>query len=158
VIGTAGTAAKAALAREAGADEVILYTEQDFEAEVKRLTSGRGVDVVYDSVGKDTFAKSLNCLRPRGGLAIFGFSSGPVTPIDPAILGAKGSLYLTRPGLNQYIATREELLMRTRDVFAWLGDGRMKLKIEREYPLADASESHKALEGRKTTGKVLLIP
>ena len=158
VIGTAGTPAKAALAREAGADEVILYTEQDFEAEVKRLTGGRGVDVVYDSVGKDTFAKSLNCLRPRGGLALFGFSSGSVTPFDPAILGAKGSLYLTRPGLNQYIATRDELLMRTRDVFTWLGDGRLKLKIEREYPLADAAQSHVELEARRTTGKVLLIP
>ena len=158
VIGTAGTAAKAALAQEAGASEVIRYTEQDFEAEVKRLTNGRGVDVVYDSVGKDTFAKSLNCLRPRGGLAIFGFSSGPVTPLDPAILGAKGSLYLTRPGLNQYIATRDELLMRTRDVFTWLGDGRLKVKIEREYPLAAAAQSHVELQARRTTGKVLLIP
>jgi len=158
VIGTAGTPAKAALAQEAGANEVILYTEQDFEAEVKRLTNGRGVDVVYDSVGKDTFAKSLNCLRPRGGLAIFGFSSGPVTPLDPATLGAKGSLYLTRPGLNQYIATRDELLMRTRDVFTWLGDGRMKLKIAREYPLSDAAQSHTELQARRTSGKVLLIP
>ena len=158
VIGTAGTAAKAALAREAGAEEVILYTEQDFEAEVKRLTGGRGVDVVYDSVGKDTFAKSLNCLRPRGGLALFGFSSGPVTPFDPATLGAKGSLYLTRPGLNQYIATRDELLMRTSDVFTWLGDGRLKLKVERKYPLAEAALSHVELEARRTTGKVLLIP
>jgi NADPH2:quinone reductase len=158
VIGTAGTPAKAALAQEAGADEVILYTEQDFEVEVKRLTGGRGVDVVYDSVGKDTFSKSLNCLRPRGGLALFGFSSGGVAPFDPAILGAKGSLYLTRPGLNQYIATREELLMRTRDVFTWLGDGRLKLKVEREYPLAEAAQSHIELEARRTTGKVLLIP
>jgi len=158
VIGTAGTPAKAALAQEAGANEVILYTEQDFEAEVKRLTNGRGVDVVYDSVGKDTFAKSLNCLRPRGGLAIFGFSSGPVTPLDPATLGAKGSLYLTRPGLNQYIATRDELLMRTHDVFTWLGDGRMKRKIEREYPLSDAARSHTELQARRTSGKVLLIP
>jgi NADPH2:quinone reductase len=158
VIGTAGTSAKAALAQAAGADDVILYTEQDFEAEVKRLTGGRGVDVVYDSVGKDTFAKSLNCLRPRGGLAIFGFSSGNVAPLDPAILGAKGSLYLTRPGLNQYIATREELLMRTRDIFSWLGDGRLKLKIDREYPLAEAARSHIELEARRTTGKVLLIP
>jgi NADPH2:quinone reductase len=158
VIGTAGTPEKAALAKAAGADEVIVYTEQDFEAEVKRLTNGRGVDVVYDSVGKDTFAKSLNCLRPRGGLAIFGFSSGPVTPFDPATLGAKGSLYLTRPGLNQYIATRDELLMRTHDVFTWLGDGRLKLKIEREYPLAEAAQSHIELQARRTTGKVLLIP
>ena len=158
VIGTAGTAAKAALAQEAGANEVIIYTEQDFEAEVKRVTNGRGVDVVYDSVGRDTFAKSLNCLRPRGGLAIFGFSSGPVTPLDPATLGAKGSLYLTRPGLNQYIATRDELLMRTRDVFTWLGDGTLKVKIEREYPLAEAPQSHIELQARRTTGKVLLIP
>jgi NADPH2:quinone reductase len=158
VIGTAGTPAKVALAREVGADEVILYTEQDFEAEVKRLTNGRGVDVVFDSVGKDTFTKSLNCVRPRGGLALFGFSSGPVAPFDPAILGAKGSLYLTRPGLNQYIATREELLARTSDLFAWLGDGRLKLRIERELPLADAARAHTDLEARRTTGKMLLIP
>jgi NADPH2:quinone reductase len=158
VIGTAGTPAKAALAREAGADEVIVYTERDFEAEVKELTGGRGVDVVYDSVGKDTFAKSLDCLRPRGLLALFGFSSGPVAPFDPAILGAKGSLFLTRPGLNQYIATREELLARTDDLFSWLADGRMKVRIEREYPLAQAADAHRALEARQTTGKVLLIP
>lgn len=158
VIGTAGTPAKAALAREVGAQDVILYTEQDFETEVKRLTGGRGVDVVYDSVGKDTFTKSLNCLRPRGGLALFGFSSGPVPPFDPAILGAKGSLYLTRPGLNQYIATRDELLMRARDIFTWLGDGSMKVRIEREFPLAEAAEAHRELEARRTTGKVLLVP
>jgi NADPH2:quinone reductase len=158
VIGTAGTPAKAALALEAGAADVILYTEQDFEAEVKRLTGGRGVDVVYDSVGKDTFAKSLNCLRPRGGLALFGFSSGPVAPFDPAILGAKGSLYLTRPGLNQYIATRDELLMRTHDIFAWLADGSLKVRIEREFPLAQAAEAHVELEARRTTGKVLIVP
>jgi NADPH2:quinone reductase len=158
VIGTAGTAAKAALAREAGADDVILYTEQDFEAEVKRLTNGRGVDVVYDSVGKDTFAQSLNCLRPRGGLALFGFSSGPVAPFDPAVLGAKGSLFLTRPGLNQYIATRDELLMRTRDLFAWLESGRLKVRIDRELALADAAKAHTELEARRTAGKVLLIP
>ena len=158
VIGTAGTPAKAALAREAGAADVILYTEQDFEAEVKRLTGGRGVDVVYDSVGKDTFAKSLNCLRPRGGLALFGFSSGPVAPFDPAVLGAKGSLYLTRPGLNQYIATRDELLMRTRDVFAWLGNGSLKVRIEREFPLEQSAQAHVELEARRTTGKVLIIP
>ena len=158
VIGTAGTQAKAALAREVGAQDVILYTEQDFEAEVKRLTGGRGVDVVYDSVGKDTFTKSLNCLRPRGGLALFGFSSGPVPPFDPAVLGAKGSLYLTRPGLNQYIATRDELLMRTRDIFAWLGDGAMKVRIEREFPLAEAAQAHRELEARRTTGKILIVP
>jgi NADPH2:quinone reductase len=116
------------------------------------------VDVVYDSVGKDTFAKSLNCLRPRGLLALFGFSSGSVAPFDPAMLGAKGSLFLTRPGLNQYIATREELLARTDDVFAWLADGRMKVRIDREYPLAQTADAHRALEARETTGKVLLIP
>ena len=116
------------------------------------------MDVVYDSVGKDTFAKSLNCLRPRGLLALFGFSSGSVPPFDPAVLGAKGSLFLTRPGLNQYIATREELLARTDDVFSWLGDGGMKVRIEREYPLAEAADAHRALEARQTTGKVLLVP
>lgn len=158
VIGTAGTPAKAALARQVGASDVILYTEQDFEAEVKRLTGGRGVDVVYDSVGKDTFSKSLNCLRARGGLALFGFSSGPVAPFDPAILGAKGSLYLTRPGLNQYIATRDELLMRTRDIFTWLGDGSLKVRIEREFPLEQSAQAHVELEARRTTGKVLIVP
>src|SRR5688572_4178067 len=129
VFATAGTEAKAELAREAGAEHVIIYTRQDFEAEVRRLTDGRGVDVVYDSVGKDTFDKSLNCLRPRGGLALFGFSSGPVPPFDPAVLGAKGSLFLTRPGLNQYIATRDELVGRTRDLFAWIGAGELKLHV-----------------------------
>lgn len=158
VIGTAGSAAKAALAREAGADDVIVYSEQDFEVEVKRLTGGRGVDVVYDSVGKDTFDRSLNCLRPRGLLALFGFSSGPVAPFDPAVLGAKGSLFLTRPGLNQYIATREELLARTGDVFGWLKSGALKVRIDREYPLAQAADAHRALEARQTTGKVLIVP
>jgi NADPH2:quinone reductase len=158
VIATAGSPAKVSLAREAGADVVILYTEQDFEAEVKSLTGGRGVDVVYDSVGKDTFAKSLNSIRPRGLLALFGFSSGPVAPFDPATLGAKGSLFLTRPGLNQYIATRDELLARTDDVFAWLKSGAMKVRIEREYPLAAAADAHRAMEARQTTGKVLIVP
>jgi len=156
VIATAGTEAKAELARAAGAEHVILYTKQDFEAEVKRLTDGRGVDVVYDSVGKDTFDKSLNCLRPRGCLALFGFSSGPVAPFDPAILGAKGSLFLTRPGLNQYIATREELLARTADLFAWLGAGQLKLRIDTVFPLADAVRAHTELEARRTSGKLLL--
>jgi len=158
LIGTAGTDAKCKLALEHGAAHAINYSTENFAERVKEITGGKGVKVVYDSVGKDTFAKSLNCLRPRGGLAIFGFSSGPVTPLDPATLGAKGSLYLTRPGLNQYIATRDELLMRTRDVFTWLGDGRLKLKIEREYPLAEAAQSHIELQARRTTGKVLLIP
>jgi NADPH2:quinone reductase len=158
VYGTVGSEAKAALAREAGAAEVIDYTRQDFEAEIKKLTNGRGVDVVYDSVGKDTFEKSLNCLRPRGLLALFGFSSGPVAPFDPAVLGAKGSLFLTRPGLNQYIATREELVQRTNDLFAWLASGALKPRIDRVLPLADAATAHRELEARRTAGKVLLVP
>jgi NADPH2:quinone reductase len=156
VLATAGTDAKAELAREAGAEHVIIYTRQDFEAEVKRLTAGRGVDVVYDSVGKDTFDRSLNCLRPRGVLALFGFSSGAVAPFDPAVLGAKGSLFLTRPGLNQYIATRDELLMRSRDLFGWLASGAVKIRINHTFPLADAVKAHEELEARRTTGKVLL--
>jgi NADPH2:quinone reductase len=158
VFGTVSTEAKAALAREAGADEVILYTQTDFEAEIKRLTDGRGVDAVYDSVGQTTFDKSLNCLRPRGYLALFGFSSGPVTPFDPAILGHKGSLFLTRPGLNQYIATREELVGRAQDLFAWLQTGRLALTIDRTLPLAEAARAHEALEARRTAGKILLVP
>jgi NADPH2:quinone reductase len=155
VIATVGTEAKAALARAAGADEVILYAQQDFEAEVKRITGGRGVDVVYDSVGKDTFEKSLNCLRARGYLALFGFSSGPVAPFDPAVLGYKGSLFLTRPGLNQYIATREELLTRAQDLFTWIAAGELNLRIDRVMPLADAAKAHAALEARQTSGKVV---
>jgi NADPH:quinone reductase len=137
---------------------VIVYATQDFEAEVKRLTGGRGVDVVYDSVGKDTFDRSLNCLRPRGVLALFGFSSGPVAPFDPAVLGAKGSLFLTRPGLNQYIATREELLARTSDLFRWLSAGELTIRIDRTLSLADTAQAHAALEARQTAGKVLLLP
>jgi NADPH2:quinone reductase len=156
VIATVGTDAKVERARRSGASEVIVYTRQDFEAEVKRLTGGRGVDVVYDAVGRDTFDKSLNCLRPRGCLALFGFSSGPVAPFDPATLGIKGSLFLTRPGLNQYIATREELLMRAKAVFAWLADGSLDVRIDRVVPLADAASAHEALEARRTSGKVLL--
>lgn len=158
VYGTVGSAAKAALARRAGANEVINYREQDFEAEVKRLTDGRGVDVVYDSVGKDTFEKSLSCLRPRGCLALFGFSSGPVPPFDPAVLGAKGSLYLTRPSLAHYVATREELVQRASELFAWLAAGQLALTIDRVLPLAEAAEAHRALEARETAGKVLLVP
>jgi NADPH:quinone reductase len=158
VIATAGTDAKAELAREAGANDVIVYTKQDFEAEVKRLTGGRGVDVVYDSVGKDTFDGSLNCLRPRGMLALFGFSSGLVPPFDPAVLGTKGSLFLTRPGLNQYIATREELMSRMRDIFEWLATGQLKIRIGQVFPMADARRAHEELEARRTTGKVLLTP
>jgi NADPH2:quinone reductase len=156
VLATAGTEAKAELARQAGAHDVIVYTTQDFEAEVKRLTGGRGVDVVYDSVGKDTFDKSLNCLRPRGMLALFGFSSGLVPPFDPAILGTKGSLFLTRPGLNQYMATRDELLSRMTAIFEWLASGALKIRIGHVFPMSDARRAHEDLEARRTTGKVLL--
>jgi NADPH2:quinone reductase len=158
VYGTVGGEAKAAVARAAGAAATIDYRTQDFEAEIKKLTNGRGVDVVYDSVGKDTFDKSLNCLRPRGMLALFGFSSGPVAPFDPAVLGAKGSLFLTRPGLNQYIATRDELVARANDLFAWLMEGTLKVTIDRVWPLAEAAEAHRALESRSTAGKLLLVP
>ncbi|HEU4692639.1 MAG TPA: quinone oxidoreductase [Vicinamibacterales bacterium] len=156
VIATVGSDAKAELARQAGAHHVINYSTQDFEQEVKKLTEGRGVHVVYDSVGKDTFDKSLNCLRHRGYLALFGFSSGLVPPFDPAILGIKGSLFLTRPGLNQYIATRDELMTRARDLFKWIGDGSVKIRINHTFPLADAVKAHQELEARRTTGKVLL--
>ena len=157
-IGTVSTEAKAQLAREAGADEVILYTEQDFEAETRRLTGGKGVQVVYDSVGQTTFLKSLNSLAPRGMLALFGQSSGPVTSFDPALLAQKGSLFLTRPSLAAYAATREELLWRAGELFDWISAGELKLRIETTFPLAEAAEAHRQLEGRKTTGKVLLIP
>ncbi len=158
VIGTVSTEAKAKLAREAGADEVILYTTQDFEAEVKRLTSGRGVQVVYDSVGKTTFEKGLNCLAPRGLMALYGQSSGPIGTFDPQVLNQKGSLFLTRPSLVHHVATREELLQRAGEVLGWIRDGKLRLRTEFEFPLKDAAEAHRALEGRKTTGKVLLIP
>jgi NADPH2:quinone reductase len=158
VYGTVGSEAKAAIARKAGAATAIDYRKQDFEAEIKKLTNGRGVDVVYDSVGKDTFERSLNCLRPRGMLALFGFSSGPVAPFDPAVLGTKGSLFLTRPGLNQYIATREELVSRAEDLFAWLAAGKLEVTVERVYRLAEAADAHRALESRRTAGKLLLVP
>jgi NADPH2:quinone reductase len=158
VIGTVSTQAKAELARAAGADEIILYTAQDFEAETRRLTNGKGVQVVYDSVGKDTFLQSLNCLAPRGMLALFGQSSGSVPPFDPGLLAQKGSLFLTRPSLAHYAATREELLWRAGEVFAWINAGSLKLRIEKTFPLAAAAEAHRQLEGRRTTGKVLLIP
>jgi NADPH:quinone reductase len=157
-IGTVSTPAKAQLAREAGAAEVILYTEQDFEQETRRLTDGKGVQVVYDSVGKDTFLKSLNSLAPRGMLALFGQSSGPVEPFNPALLAQRGSLFLTRPSLANYTATREELLWRSGELFDWVRSGELKLRIEKTFPLAEAAEAHRQLEGRKTTGKVLLIP
>ena len=158
VIGTVSTPEKAALARDAGADEVVLYTEQDFEVEVKRLTGGRGVQVVYDSVGRTTFEQSLRSLAPRGMMALFGQSSGPVPPFDPQRLNALGSLFLTRPKLNDYILTRGELLSRAGDVLNGVADGTLRVRIDREVPLARAAEAHQALEARATTGKVLLIP
>ena len=158
VLGTVSTREKAALARGAGADEVILYTEQDFEAEVKRLTNGAGLQVVYDSVGKTTFEKGLNCLVRRGMMVLFGQSSGPVGLFDPQVLNQKGSLFLTRPTVAHYIATRAELLARAGDVLGWIKNGKLKVRIDRELPLAQAAEAQRLLEGRKTTGKVLLTP
>jgi NADPH2:quinone reductase len=158
VLGTVSTPEKARLAKEAGADEIIQYTTQDFEAEVKRLTGGRGVPVVYDSVGKTTFEKSLNVLAPRGTLVLFGQASGPVPPLDLGTLAAKGSLYVTRPTLGHYVATREELLKRAGEVLGWVKSGELKLRIEHTFPLAQAAEAHRALEGRRTTCKVLLLP
>ena len=158
VIGTVGTEAKAVLAREAGADEVVLYTQEDFLEAVKRLTAGRGVDVVYDSVGKTTAEKSLDCLVPRGMMVFYGNASGPVPPIDPLALSRKGSLFLTRPSLVHYISDRASLEARAADVLGDAAAGRLKLRIDRIYPLAEAAEAHRALEGRQTTGKVLLVP
>jgi NADPH:quinone reductase len=158
VIGTVSTEEKAKLAREAGADEIILYTQADFENETKRLTNGKGVDVVYDSVGKTTFEKGLNVLRPRGMMVLFGGSSGAVSPFDPITLTQKGSLFLTRPSLAHYIATRDELDARSSAVFEMIAAKRLKLRIEHIYPLPDAQQAHRDLEGRKTTGKLLLIP
>jgi NADPH2:quinone reductase len=155
VFGTVSTEEKARVARDHGADEVILYTQVDFETEVKRLTAGRGVDVVYDSVGGTTFEKSLNSLGTRGMLALFGQSSGPVPPFAASLL-AKNSLYLTRPGLPHYLLTRDELLWRAGDVLKLLAEGRLKLHIGRHYPLAEAPQAHRDLEGRKTSGKLLL--
>lgn len=158
VIGTTSTAEKAALAREAGAREVILYTEQpDFAAEVKRITGGRGVQVVYDSVGKATFDQSLDCLAPRGMMVLFGASSGAVPPFDPQILNRKGSLFLTRPTIAHYAATREELSGRAQEILGWIRSGALRVRVGRTFPLAQAAEAHRALESRQTTGKVLLI-
>jgi NADPH2:quinone reductase len=158
VLGTVSTEAKAQIARQAGADEIIFYTHQDFEAEARRLTGGRGVDVVYDSVGASTFAKSLGSLRPRGMLVLFGQSSGAAPPFDPNTLNAKGSLFLTRPSLAHYCATREELLWRAGDVLNWVSSGDLRIRVDRAYPLADAAQAHRDLEGRHTAGKLLLIP
>jgi NADPH:quinone reductase len=158
IIATVSTDAKAKLARDAGADEIILYTQSDFEAETKRLTGGKGVDVVYDSVGKTTFEKGLNLLRPRGMMVLFGGSSGAVPPFDPITLTQKGSIYLTRPSLGHYIITSQELRQRASAVFGMIREGKLKLRIEHIYPLAQAAHAHRDLEGRKTTGKLLLIP
>jgi NADPH2:quinone reductase len=156
VIGTVSTEAKEQLARSNGADDLIRYTEQDFEQEVKRLTNGRGVDVVYDSVGKTTFDKSLNCLRPRGMMVLFGQSSGAVAPFDPNVLNGKGSLYLTRPSLAHHVVSREELAWRAGDVLNGIASGSLRLRIDRKYPLARGAAAHRDLEGRNTTGKLLI--
>jgi NADPH:quinone reductase len=158
VIGTAGTEEKARLAKEAGADEVILYREQDFAGETRRITGGEGVDVVYDSVGKDTFDKSLDCLKTRGYMVLFGGSSGQVPPFDPQVLNQKGGLYLTRPSLAQYTRNRAELMWRAESLFSWIGQGNLDVRIGGAYALEDAEQSHRDLEGRKTTGKLILVP
>jgi NADPH2:quinone reductase len=158
VIGTVSTEEKERRAREAGADDIIRYTEQDFVAETRRLTEGKGVDVVYDSVGKTTFDGSLDVLRPRGYLVLFGQSSGAVAPVNPQTLNAKGSLFLTRPTMAHYIAERSELLGRTEDLFRWIAAGELKVRIDRAYPLAEAPAAHRALASRATSGKVLLLP
>lgn len=157
VIGTTGSEDKAAIAREAGADDVILYRDQDFAAETRRLTDGAGVEVVYDSVGQATFVKSLDCLKPRGMMVSFGNASGPVPAVEPLQLSQRGSLFLTRPTLGNYIASREELEWRSDDVFRWIANKKLTLLIEHIYKLADAAEAHRDLESRKTTGKLVLL-
>jgi NADPH2:quinone reductase len=156
VIGTVSTEEKAALAREAGADDIIRYTEQDFESEVKRLTDGGGVHAVYDSVGRDTFLKSLNCLRTRGYLVLYGQSSGPAEPIDPQLLNKAGSVFLTRPSLGHYNLDPEEIMRRAGDVFNWMADGRLSIRIDKTFPLEEAAEAHRYMESRQSKGKVLL--
>lgn len=158
VIATASTPEKLEFAREAGADELIRYTEVDFQEETMRLTDGKGVDVVYDSVGRDTFMRSLRSLRPRGYMVLYGQSSGAVEPLDPQELNRKGSLFLTRPSLGHYLADREELLWRAGDLFEWIADGKLQVRIDQTYPLAEAAQAHRYLEGRKTKGKILLLP
>jgi NADPH2:quinone reductase len=158
VIGTVSSEEKARLAREAGADEVIVYTQRDFEPEVKHLTAGKGVDVVYDGVGKATFEKNLNVMRLRGMLVLYGMSSGPVPPVDPAKLSEKGSLYMARTTLAHFTATREELLARTSALFAMIATGKLKLRIARKYPLAEAAQAHRDMEAHKLAGKLLLVP
>jgi len=156
VFGTVSTQAKAELAKAAGADEVILYTQEDFAEAIQTITGGEGLDCVYDSVGKDTFEKSLKCLRPRGYLVLFGQSSGPVPPVDLQILNSYGSLYVTRPSLAHYILDREELLQRTNDLFAWIKEKKLDVRIDSTFPLAQAAEAHKRLESRASSGKILL--
>ncbi len=158
VIGTVSTEEKAQAAKQAGADEIILYTQQDFEAEVKRLTDGKGVNVVYDSVGRTTFDKGLNCLKPRGYMVLYGQASGPVPPLDPQILNAKGSLFLTRPTLGHYTATRPELLQRTNDLFKWMASGDLKVKIAKVFPLAQVAQAQQYLESRQVIGKLVMTP
>ncbi|CAA9469067.1 MAG: Quinone oxidoreductase [uncultured Rubrobacteraceae bacterium] len=158
VIGTVSTQEKADLARSAGADEVILYTEQDFVEETRRITEGEGVDVVYDSVGKTTFDGSLDCLKSRGYLVLFGASSGPVPPVDLQILNQKGGLFVTRPSLAQYTATREELMWRAQSLFTWIGQNNLSVRIGGTYKLSETDQAHRDLEGRKTTGKLILLP
>jgi NADPH2:quinone reductase len=157
VIGTASSKEKAQLAHEAGADDVIVFTRQDFETEVKRLTGGKGVDVVYDGVGKDTFDRNLSVMRPRGMLVLYGMSSGPVPPVDPAKLSEKGSLYMARTTLAHFTATREELLARTGALFSMIADGKLKLRIAKTYPLAEAAQAHRDMEARHVAGKLLLV-
>lgn len=158
VIGTVSTEEKAQLARAAGADEVIRYTETDFEDAVQELTGGQGVHVIYDSVGKDTFEKGLNCLRPRGYMVLYGQSSGPVAPFDLQVLNAKGSLFTTRPSLGHYVADRAELMARATDLFQWIAAGELDVRIDTTFPLADAPAAHRYMEERRSKGKVLLIP
>lgn len=158
VIGTVSSEEKGKLALEAGADEVIVFTTQDFEVEVKRLTGGKGVDVVYDGVGKATFEKNLNVMKMRGMLVLYGMSSGPVPPVDPAKLSEKGSLYMARTTLAHFTATREELIARTSTLFDMIGDGRLKVRVAKKYPLAEAAEAHRDMEARKLAGKLLLVP
>ncbi len=157
-IATVSTDEKAEIARSVGADDIVLYSRTDFEVEVKRLTAGRGVNVVYDSVGKDTFEKSLGCLALRGMMVLYGQSSGPVPPVDPQVLNTKGSLFLTRPTLHHYTHTREELLARAGDVLSWVRSGVLRLRIDRDFPLVQAADAHRYLQGRQTKGKVLLTP
>jgi NADPH2:quinone reductase len=158
VIGTVGSEEKAKIAKRAGANKVINYVTHDFEAEVKKITKGTGVDVVYDSVGKDTFDKSLNCLRPRGTMVLFGQASGPVAPFNPQVLNAKGSLFLTRPSLFVHIATRDALLKKVRELSRWVAQGKLKVKVDRTFPLAEAAAAHEYMAGRGTKGKVVLTP